>query len=60
MDGKVTIPFSDIDEVADGLFVIGEDDYRPYDVRKSAAIGMELGLKPGEQLPDDVIEACYF
>lgn len=52
--------FSGIDEAADGLFLVGEDDYRPYDVRKSARVGKNLGLEPGEQLPDDVVESCYF
>lgn len=53
--------FEKLDEVAsDGVFMCTHDLDAPYDIRKAAKLADELGLKPGEQLPDWALNQCIF
>lgn len=56
---ETDIPHADLDDVAeDGVYFADGDTDLGIDVRKYASYVRELGLKPGEVLPDELIELC--
>lgn len=56
---KAVAPHDDIDEVAeDGVYFAEGDEDLGIDVRKYARLVRELGLKPGEILPDEYLDQC--
>lgn len=61
MGKEIDIPYANLDDVAsDGVFVMDTEPVRPFDIRKAARFAKELGIKPGEDLPKEYMDQCYF
>ena len=52
--------YYDVDDLAeDGVYFVHDDSDRPYDVRLAAKLFEELGLRPGDTLPEEMLRKCY-
>lgn len=61
MDKAFIDKMAELDDLApDGVFFCDDGDGMGYDVRKAAEFFKELGLEPGDQLPEEYLEKCRF
>lgn len=54
-------PYVEMDYIADdGIYLCTIGEPLRYDVRKAARLSEELGLQPGDKLPDEYWKECLF